>query len=57
MERSEIRDSLRDGDSAPDFASLHPGYDPTYFGNSAFSLSTSRTFILKPPGITMSPGF
>src|SRR6185312_9968556 len=32
-------------------------YDPAYFGSSAFSLSMSRTFILKPPGITISPGF
>ena len=29
MERSEIRDSF--ADSAPDCASLHPGYDPAFF--------------------------
>ena len=29
----------------------------TYFGSNAFNLSMSRTFILKPPGMTMSPGF
>jgi len=27
MERSAIRDGLFDCDKAPDFASLHPGYD------------------------------
>jgi hypothetical protein len=28
-----------------------------YFGTSAFSFSASLMFSLKPPGITMSPGF
>jgi hypothetical protein len=28
-----------------------------YFGNRPFSFSASLTLSLKPPGITMSPGF
>jgi hypothetical protein len=59
MERSVIRDSFAACARVPDFAALHPGYGriEDYFGSKPFSFSASFMFSLKPPGITMSPGF
>jgi hypothetical protein len=41
MERSEIRESMRPAPTAPDSASLHPGYDAVIASGAKQSIVTA----------------